>query len=284
MQNDVQPAAPAEPEKPVGADSAAATAPAAEADKPAEPEPAEKKKPAQKSRRRKIVKRILIGVGIFFAVLFLLLITAVIFRDPIAKFVVGKYGSHLLGVDVRVESIETSIFKGTLRVRKLSVANPNGFSDKKAVELGELFVKIRLKSVFTRRIEIEEVCVTGLNISCEIRANGINLMHIYEHLQKMTAKKEKKKKKKKEGPETQVVIRLLTIRDSGLAVSAFALPPMSIPLDREMKNIGEKQGDPWKELKAEAMTVWKKVMNFIDVNNVGNMVQSGFDGFKGLFK
>lgn len=236
-------------------------------------------------RWRKILVRTLKCLNILFALLLLLLIMAVIFRDQIAKVVIRKYGSHLLGVDVRVESFETSLFKGTLRMRKFSVGNPEGYGEKNAVELEELFVKVSVKSVFTKRIVVERVSVTGLNISCEIGARGINLNDIYEHLKKMTASKEKKKKKKKkEGPGTQVVISLLEIKNSSVSVSAFRLPPMGIKLDREMRNLGEKQGDPWQEIKAEAMTVWKKIMNFIEANNVGGMVQSGYDRFKGLFK
>lgn len=234
--------------------------------------------PYNKSRWRKILVRTLKCINILFALLVLLLIMAVIFRDQIAKVVIRKYGSHLLGVDVRVESFETSLFKGTLRMRKFSVGNPEGYGEKNAVELEELFVKVSVKSVFTKRIVVEKVSVTGLNVNCEIGARGINLNDIYEHLKKMTASKEKKKKKKKkEGPGTQVVITLLEIKDSSVSVSAFRLPPMGIKLDREMRNLGEKQGDPWQEIKAEAMTVWKKIMNFIDANNVGGML-------RGLFK
>lgn len=232
MQNDVKntgpapdesvPSAPAEAEKPAEPEKPAEAAPTAEAENPAETEkPVEAEKPAEpgktdeaekpgESRRRRIVRRVLKGVGIAFGVLFLLLILAVIFRDPLAKFVIRTCGSSLLGVDVRVEDIDTSLFKGTVRVRGLSVANPKGYSDRKAFELKEFFVKVKIGSLFTSKIEVEEIKVDGLSVNCEgesLLKN--NFMAILERFDKKGEKKKKTEPKKKS--ETEVVIRKVAV-------------------------------------------------------------------------
>lgn len=256
-------------------------APADETENPAEAAPAEKKK-----RRRKIVKRVLVGIGIAFGVLLLLAILALIFRDPLAKFLVGKIGSSQLGVKVHVDKIETSLTKGWLRVRKFTLGNPAGYSDNDAVALGELYVRINIRSLFTKKIVVEEVDVQGLKIGCEVSGLGINFLEMYEHYKKKNPPKEKKKKEEKPAP--QVVIRHLAIKDSALSVAvmvgAAQVPSLHIKLDREMKDIGEKNDKgAWEELTGEFVAYRDKIFKFIEVNNIGGKLKSGYEGFKSLF-
>lgn len=271
----------AEAEKPVAAE------PQTEAEKPADAPPTEAEKSAEKKkRRRRIVKRVLVGVGIAFGVVLLVAILALVFRDPLAKFLVGRIGSSQLGVKVQVDKIETSLTRGSLRVRKFSVGNPAGYSDNDAVALGELYVRINIRSLFTKKIVVEEVNVQGLKIGCEVSGLGINFLDIYEHYKKKNPPKEKKKKEEKPAP--QVVIRHLAIKDSAVSVAvsvgAAQVPSLHIKLDREMKDIGEKNDKgAFEELAGEFVAYRDKIFKFIEVNNIGGKLKSGYEGFKSLF-
>ena len=216
---------------------------------------AEETKPAAKGKknRKSRSEKILLIVGIVLAVLDLLLILAVVFRDPLIKFSVDQVGSWLTGTNVRMGYIDTSLFKGYVRVRDFAVDNPDGYSaEKKAIKLGEAYVSIRIGSLFTKKIEVEEVNVDGLHVYCQVNTSGMNLLDILNHIKMKTESKKKKKTKKAES-DVEVVIRHLKVSDSSVD-SNFSFP---ISLNMEKRDIGEKGGSSWKDLWNEIVGKFK---------------------------
>lgn len=237
----VDPAVAEESKAPVTAEANAA---AAEDVKPAAADEAKDAQPADaKARRKRLAKKILIGVGIFFAVVFALLLLALIFRDPIIKVTTGLVGSSLTGTTVKLEKVDTSLFRGYVRLGGFSVDNPEGYSaSRKAIQLGEVYVKIKIGSLFTKKIEVEEVYVNGLEVYMENTLTGVNLIDILNHVKEKT--KSTKKKKKTTGTEPQVVIRHLKVEKSFFDSNIM----LKIPLDLEKRDIGEDSGYSWKDL------------------------------------
>lgn len=258
-------AAAPEQEKPETAD-AASNAP--ETEKPADG------KDGKKRNRRKTVKTILKWLGILFGVLLILLIIAVLFRNPIAKFAVRTVGTHLISprdengdalkdekgetvkIKVDVQDIDSSL-SGWVRVTGFSVDNPRDYNqERKAIEFKEVYVKIKIGSLFTNKIEVEEVKVDGLHVYCQVAATGTNLTDILNNIKANTASKKKKKKKKdEEKTEKQVVIRHLKVEDSSF--DSNFLPPIS--LDMEKENIGEEGegGTSWEDMKKWGEGLWQ---------------------------
>lgn len=260
------------------AGAAEASAPAETENRPtgdeaAAPADGEKTSPPENkaSRRRRIVRKILKWVGIVFAALFVLLFLAILFRDPILKAVLPKYLSSLTGVKVEVANIETSLFKGTLRVRGVKVANPEGFTpDKSAGELEELYIKLKLGTIFTKKVEIENINIKGLVVNIESYDAGLkrsNWNAINENIKRKSKPKEKKKEKE-EKSKTQVVVRLLKIEQSSVSLKLLTdkdsfmnkslaikgMPTVTIPISIEKRNLGEEEkkgGTSWKAFKQE---------------------------------
>ena len=220
----------------------------------AEGEDAGKTDEDKKALKRKRFKKIMRGVGIFFAVVFLLLVLVLIFRDPILVVSVRQIGSYLTGTKVNVEDIDTSLVNGTLRVANFSLDNPQGYSDKKAVELGSLYVKLEPLSVFTKKIIVEDININALNISCEY--GGKNFLDIYDHIQKKTGSSKKKKKADEKPSETKVVIRHLKLEKSTLYLDVLPLP-----INIELNNIGGESGSTWDELKESCTKGWSSTSN-----------------------
>lgn len=248
----VVPAA-AEESKPVAEEAkpvAEEAKPAAEEAKPAaaeEAKPAEEEaKPAANKKSGKVWKKILKCIGIFFAVVFVLLLLALIFRDLLIGPVTGLVGSSLTGTKVKLEKVDTSLFRGYVRLGGFSVDNPQGYNaERKAIKLGEVYVKISIGSLFTKKIEVEEVNVDGLEVYMESTLNGINLLDILDNIKKKT--ESKKKKKKKTESDVQVVIRHLKVEKSFF--DSNLMPKIS--LDLEKKDIGDDGGSSWKDLWGE---------------------------------
>ncbi len=235
----------AEGSKPVAEETKPVAEEVTPAAEEAKPVAAEEAKPADVKPCRSTLKRkILKGIGIFFAVVFVLLLLALIFRDPLIKLTTGVVGSSLTGTTVKLEKVDTSLFKGYARIGGFYVDNPEGYrADRKAIKLGEVYVKIKISSLFTKKIEVEEVKVDGLEVFWEQSLTGVNLLDILNHVKAKTESKKKKKKKTTES-EVQVVIRHLKVENSFF--DSNFMPKIS--LDMEKNDIGEDNGASWKDL------------------------------------
>lgn len=268
-------------EAPVAGEAADGAPAEAEAEKKAAPE--EKKK----TKRRRILKWTLIGIGIFFAVVLLLLILAVVFRDPLIVAGVRLGGTEILGTKVELRMLDTSLTKGTVHLSGFSVDNPAGFDQRrKALLLGDLQVKINVKSVFTKKIEVEYVRIDGLQINCEsdLSRRITNLQDLADTAQKRlegdkkSDGKQQKKKEEEKPSDVQVVIRVLALSHSSLS-----LDRMTIPINMELNNIGE--GQNLDELLKDFAETFKKITDFTGgiISTGGKTLQGGWDGLKGLF-
>ena len=258
MPNDTNSPDAVDPAVKAGSDPVAAEQPAAEEAKPAEqPAATEEAKPAadKTARRKQLTRKILKWVGITFGALFVLLILALIFRDPLIRFTTGAVGSYLTGTKVRLGVADTSLFKGYVRIGEFTVDNPEGYSTKKkAISLGEVYVKIKIGSLFTKKIEVEEVSVKGLQVYCESSLTGLNLLDILNHVKEKTKSDKKPKKKKSEGSDVKVVIRHLKVEDSAVDGNIFAIP---ISLNMEKTDIGEDGGSSWSDFWGDLVNKFK---------------------------
>ena len=229
---------------------------AAEGTEPAAAEEAKAVDPVadKKARRKRVMKKILKWTGITLAVIFVLLVLALIFRDPLIRFTTGTVGSYLTGVKVRLGVADTSLFKGYVRIGEFTVDNPEGYNpEKKAISLGEVYVKIKISSLFTKKIVVEEVNVKGLKVYCESSLTSLNLIDILNHVKEKT-KSDKKPKKKTKESEQQVVIRHLKIEDSAVDGNIFAV---AISLNMEKNDIGEEGGSSWKDFWGDFVNLFK---------------------------
>ena len=138
-------------------------------------------------RFRRILKRILIGIGIFLLVVILALLFV---RDLIIEHAVEKIGSWAVGTRIEIGYIDTSLFKGKLHLKDLTVDNPQGFHHPHAFELGEIRVVLNIKSLFTNKIEVKDIYVSGVNVDYELQLGKSNLGEIQRNLERLEPKKD----------------------------------------------------------------------------------------------
>lgn len=133
-----------------------------------------------------------------FAVIFALLavlITVILNRlGPFIKYIVEKYGSKYIKTKITVESIDISLRQGTVEIRNIEVANPEGFSKSNIAKLDSLSVKFSPR-VWKKPFTIHSVIVKGTNVTYEVNMSGTNVNAL---LAAMSPPKEAEKVKESE--------------------------------------------------------------------------------------
>jgi hypothetical protein len=138
------------------------------------------KQPKKQSLGKRILKISLWVFGGIFAILLL----AVIFRDSLVKFGVTRIGSWLTGVEITMDSFDTSLSEGTLHLKGLQVANPQGFERPLMVDLDEVFVDLDPSTLLSKEIVIEEIRVSGLDVAAEFdKKSRFNVTTLTDNLQ-----------------------------------------------------------------------------------------------------
>ena len=237
-------------------------------------------KPKKTGRFRRILKRILIGIGIFLLVVILALL---FIRDFLIEHAVEKIGSWAVGTKIEIGYIDTSLFKGKLHLKDLTVDNPPGFHHQHAFELGEIRVALNIKSLFTNKIEVKDIYVSGVNVDYELQLGKSNLGEIQRNLERLEPKKDSSdddKSKKDDAPQPQVVIRQLLVENSSLSFSNATLgTSLKLPLPGlDMQDVGDGKpiGETVNDLFGLIFTSIKKA-----VTGVGGVITDAATGVGG---
>lgn len=113
-------------------------------------------------------------VAIFFSLL-AIAITVIINRlGPFIKYIVEKYGSKYVKTKITVQSIEISLRNGTIEIRGIEVANPEGFSDSNIAQLDSISVKFSPR-VWKKPFTVHSVIVKGTQVLYEVNLSGTNV-------------------------------------------------------------------------------------------------------------
>jgi hypothetical protein len=196
---------------------------------------------AKKSKKWRKTKIFFSCLGIFFAILIAALIICPGF---IVEKSLPKIATLLLDTKVEVASVNINVFAGSVRINELKVHNYKDYSTPYALELGHMFIDVSLLSLFSDKIEIEDVTIEQFSSSVEFRnfMRNNNLGDIAEKLQAGEKKAmEKKAEKKKETVEEaekeakKMVIRKLRFADSKII---FQHIPILFP-DVELTDVGD---------------------------------------------
>ena len=108
--------------------------------------------------------------------------------EMIVKKVVNKYGSEVTGTDVNLQGFNIDLKNGQATVKEITVANPANYKTKYAVQLGQISVKVNIKSLTTDTIVIDEIAVNKPVISYEMMSlTQNNIADIINNVNKFSA-------------------------------------------------------------------------------------------------
>ena len=148
------------------------------------------------------MKKVLIGIlalgAIAGAVLFFLLNNL----DTIVQSTVEDVGSELLGVPVKVASVNIELKTGSGRISGLTIANPPGFSNENAFQMDTITLGIKLRSLKKQPLVINELSIIRPVVRLEVNADtSSNLNILLDNIHKNSAKADTKAAEKQDDSE-----------------------------------------------------------------------------------
>lgn len=223
---------------------------------------------------------------IFLSVL-VLIIAGVYFFAPslesIVQKIVHKYGSEITGTDVNLKGFKLGLANGEGNISEITVGNPKDYSAKNIFELGNIYVKVDIKSLTSDTIIIEDIEVSKPIINYEMLSlTRNNISDIQENIKKNTAKSSSEKKTeepkdKDSASSKKVVIKKLSIKEGEINALVGKEDTVSVKLPTiTMTNIGE-------DKKGESITTTiSKILGKILSSASNAVVNSKISDLKGV--
>ena len=192
------------------------------------------KNSSKKGKCRKVLGWILTTLCVIIVAL-LVVVSIVINRiDPIVKYGLEEYGPKLLGAPVTVQKVDFSLLKMRFELKDLVVGNPEGYNTDNAISVGRVFVKVRVKSLFTKMIEVNQILVEAPEITYEVGLGNSNIGTLLENVEKATASDKEEEEKPEEevddGDGRKVVIDEVKVSDGKIRLSAKILQGLAAPV------------------------------------------------------
>ena len=121
------------------------------------------------------MKKIIVRIGLVVVILVVVALAVVFFSlDSIVKKGVETMGPDMTKVDVRLGSAKISPIGGSGDLSKLFVGNPEGYKTPSAIEMGDIKVSVKIGSVLSDTIIINEINIQAPLITLEGNLTGKN--------------------------------------------------------------------------------------------------------------
>lgn len=171
--------------------------------------------------------------------------------NQIVKTAVETVGPDVIGTEVRLAEVNIEITEGRGELSGLTIANPKGFSNNNAFELGTIALQIDPASLTNDVIVIDEILISGANLLAEQKGmTGTNLQALMDNMQSGASAKPEASEKEttasesSKGESVKLAVKKFTFSDSNLEVVTEEWGDRTIKLPSiSVANIGsEKQG------------------------------------------
>ncbi len=134
------------------------------------------------------MKKIAAGIGILALIAGIAVFILVGNLDKIVKGGLETVGSNLLGVPVKVASVNIELKSGTGQISGLSIANPAGFPGANAFQMDTIRLGINIKSLSKQPLVINELIIQDPRVRLDVNNDGSS------NLQKLMATMEENSK------------------------------------------------------------------------------------------
>ena len=203
-------------------------------------------------------------VGVLAVLLVIVLAVLHFALTPVVKQVTDYVGKNVLKDKIDVEDVSLNLFTGRLTIRNFKVGNPGNVQDfdpknntekfetPTIMEVGEIYVNLNMRSLFSDKIQIREITIREPQITYEMGGfSDSNVQSILNHIKesKGPAKEEKpaeaaKPAEEPKQPGKKVVIDLVRVTDGKIRLASKVTGNNALPIplpDIEIKDIGKEK-------------------------------------------
>ncbi len=191
----------------------------------------------------KVLKKVLIGIGI---VLVVLVAGVALFLGPIIKTSVKTIGPQVAGVEMTLEKASVNLLTGNVKLKGLIIGNPEGFKTPSLMELGQFVLDLDMGSLLTDTIVIKKIHIDSPQITYEQALRSSNFSALLKNLEpdeKAPAEEpEEKVATEKKAPAKKVVIEDFLFENGKVNVSITLAggQQLTVPLATiHLENIGK---------------------------------------------
>jgi hypothetical protein len=192
-------------------------------------------------------KKIMLIAG---GVILLLVVVLMLSLGQIIKAGVNTMGPKLAKVPVHLNSVVVNPLTGMVRIKGLVVGNPEGFNTPSAMELNDFKLNIKMSSLFSKAIVIEEILIDAPQITFEKSLKSSNLSTLQANLAPKDAAAPKTEPASDAKPAEKKAAKKVIIEDFQLngakvnvTITALGGKKMTLPLPNiHMKDIGKDSG------------------------------------------
>ena len=168
---------------------------------------------AKKKKKKSFLKRwLMAAAGALFLFLLCLFLVGVIWLKPLVKKAIETYGPEVLGADVQVEDVSIGFLSGTAKVQGLVVGSPEGYKEPLAINAPELNINLRLSSLMSDTVVIEDLLLKSPVITYEKRKGVTSLVKLQQNA--MDWAKSLSSKEDDESSKKVVIKRFLRVAKS----------------------------------------------------------------------
>lgn len=190
---------------------------------------------------KKWIVRLLIGAVV-------LLIVAIagtfFFLNSIVKTGFETVGPKITKVDMHLGKANLSPLSGNCQLTDLIIGNPEGFKTPSAIKVGDVKVALKVGSVFSDVIQVDEINIQAPEITLEAGFSGSNLSKILDNLNSFAPPAQNTTPAEKPKKEKNIYIKDVVIKGGKVNVSITALGGKVIPVPLpplHLQNIGSKE-------------------------------------------
>ena len=211
-------------------------------------------------------------IGVIIVILIIAVFAIILNLGKIVKTGINTVVPQVTKCEAHVDDVNFNVFGGKFEIKNLIIKNPEGYKTDQAFSLGHIFVNVKMGSLLSDVIEIDQVLIDAPEITYEVGLGNSNLNTILENVNSALPSsegEEEKKEEKKEEKEggKKVVINLVKVTNGKIGVSAKIAGGMEAPIalpDIEIKDLGKKEGGI-SMVQAAAVTLKTTLLSIFDV-------------------
>ena len=127
---------------------------------------------------KKMLKFVGIVLGVFLALALLLVLTLPLWIGGVVKITANTAVPPMTRTEFKINGFSCNWYNGRLEIADVKLSNPEGFDQKMAFTLGEVFVDVDMSTIFSDPMVIEKIEVKDVFVSYLDGSHGTNNFEI----------------------------------------------------------------------------------------------------------